>query len=90
MITKEIMNTVNILEFISMFDDGLAQFGAKISGPWFNIKTPYFQYRESHYGDKTILRPSYLHNGISYTGKTASLYWIQALQVEWWSSLAPV
>ena len=27
--------------------------------------TPY-QYRKSHCGDKTILRPSYLHNGISY------------------------
>ena len=25
-----------------------------------------------------ILRPSYLHNGISYTGKTTSLYWIRA------------
>ena len=30
-----------------------------------------YQYRESHCGDKTILRPSYLHNVISYTGKTA-------------------
>ena len=42
------------------------------------------QYRKSHCGDKTILRPSYLHNGISYTGKTA-LYWIRP-QV---SSMAP-
>ena len=25
---------------------------------------------------KTMLRPSYLHNHISYTGKTTSLYWI--------------
>ena len=40
---------------------------------------PSYQYRKSHCGDKTILRPSYLHNGISYTGKTASLYWIGAL-----------
>ena len=38
-----------------------------------------YQYRKSHCGDKTILRPSYLHNGISYTGKTTSLYWIGAL-----------
>ena len=38
---------------------------------------PSYQYRKSHGGDKTILRPSYLHNGISYTGKT-SLYWIGA------------
>ena len=35
-----------------------------------------YQYRKSHCEDKTILRPSYLHNGISYTGKTTSLYWI--------------
>ena len=46
---------------------------------WFNIKMSSYQYRKSHYGDKTILRPSYLHNGISYTGKTTSLYWIRAL-----------
>ena len=29
-----------------------------------------YQYRNSHCGDKTILLPSYVHNGISYTGKT--------------------
>ena len=29
----------------------------------------------------TILRPSYLHNGLSYTGKTAYLYWIGTLHV---------
>ena len=37
------------------------------------------QYRKSHCGNKTISRPSYLHNGISYTGKRTSLYWIWAL-----------
>ena len=35
-----------------------------------------YQYRKSHCGDKTVVRSSYLHNGISYTGKMASLYWI--------------
>ena len=48
------------------------------SGAWFNIKMS-CQYLKSHYGDKTILRPSYLHNGISYTGKATPLYWIRAL-----------
>ena len=43
-------------------------------GGWFNIKMPSYQYRNSHCGDKTILRPSYLHNGISYTGKMTSLF----------------
>ena len=42
---------------------------------WFNIKMTSCQYRKSHCGDKTILRPSYLHNGI---GKMTSLYWIRA------------
>ena len=37
-----------------------------------------YQYRKSYCDDKTILRPSFLHNGISYTGKTTSLYWIGA------------
>ena len=44
-------------------------------GGWFNIKMTSYQYRKSHCGDKTILRPSYLHNGISYTG--TSLCWIR-------------
>ena len=51
------------------------------TGPWFNIKMSSYQYRKPHCGDKTILRPSYLHNGISYTGKMASLYWIGAQKV---------
>ena len=46
---------------------------------WFNIKMSSYQYRKFHCGDKTILRPSYLHSGISYTGKVTSLYWIRAL-----------
>ena len=49
------------------------------SGGWFNINMPSYQYRKSRCGDKTTLRPSYLHNGISYTGKMASLHWIRAL-----------
>ena len=47
-------------------------------GGWINIKMSSYQYRKSHCGDKTILRPSYRHNGISYTGKTTYLYWIGA------------
>ena len=44
-------------------------------GPWFNIKMSSYQYRKSHCGDKTVVRSSYLHKGISYTGKMASLCW---------------
>ena len=51
------------------------------SGPWFNIKMLSYQYRKSHCGDKTVVRSSYLHNGISYTGEMSSLYWIGSLIV---------
>ena len=50
----------------------------------FNIKMSSYQYRKSNCGDKTILWPSYLHNGISYTGKTTSLYWIRPRRVCTW------
>ena len=44
---------------------------SRCPGGWFCIKMPSYQYRKSHCGDKTILRPSYLHNRFSYTGKMA-------------------
>ena len=53
--------------------------GNQSSGSWFNINMSSYQYRKSHCGDKTVGRPSYLHNGISYTGTMSSLYWIGAL-----------
>ena len=48
---------------------------------WISIKMQSYQYRNSHCRDKTILRSSYLHIGISYTSKMVSWYWIRALQV---------
>ena len=48
-------------------------------GPWFNIEMSSYQNRKSDCGDKTVVRSSYLHKGISYTGKMTSLYWIRAL-----------
>ena len=48
------------------------------SGSRFNIKMLSYQYGKSYCGDKTVVRSSYLHNGIK-TGKTVSLYWIGAL-----------
>ena len=53
-------------------------------GPWFNIKIISYQYRKSHCGDKTVVRSSYLQNGISYTGKMSFLYWIGALTTLSW------
>ena len=48
-------------------------------GPQSNIKMSSYQYRKCRCGDKTVVRSSYLHNVISYTGKMSSLYWIRAL-----------
>ena len=53
------------------------------AGPWFNIKMSSYQYRKFHCGDKTVVRSSYLHNGISYTDKMTSLYWISPLFWTW-------
>ena len=52
---------------------------SSLPGPRFNIKMSSYQYNKYHCGDKTIIRSSYLHNGVSYTGKITSLYWIKAL-----------
>ena len=52
---------------ISVIIDGLALLASKTSGAWFNIKMSSYQFSKSHCGDKTILQPFYLHNGISYT-----------------------
>ena len=38
-----------------------------------------YQYRKSHYGDKTVVRSSHFYNGIFFTGRMASLYWISHL-----------
>ena len=39
-----------------------------------------YQYRKSHCDEQTILRPSYLQLGISFTGEMSSLYCMRALE----------
>ena len=58
-------------------------------GPLFAKKTPSYQYRDSHYKPETVVRPSQVYNGDSYTRKTASSYWIEAqvLQSPWAGTL---
>ena len=55
------------------------------TGPWFNIKMLYYQYRKFHCADKMVIRSSYLHNGNSWTGKMASLYGIgtRSTKIQW-------
>ena len=40
-----------------------------------------YRYRTSHHGDEMIVRSSCLHNGIYYTGKMVSSYWINPQNV---------
>ena len=66
-----------------------ASWHGSTSGPWFNIKMSSYQYRKSRCGDKMVIRSFYLHNGISYIGKMASLYWINPQvwnepTIPWW------
>ena len=72
----------NLLKYIFSFPCTKLQFTSYIAlytWSWFNIKMPSYQYRKSHCGDKTVVRSFYIHNGISFTGKMSSLYWIGAL-----------
>ena len=57
---------------------GLCAGNSLVTRALIQYKDATFQYRKSHCGDKTVVRSSYLHNGISYTGKITSLYWIRA------------
>ena len=62
-------------------------------GSRLNIKMPSDQNGKSHCGDKEVSLLSYLYKGISYTGKTTSLYWVRASvpdrslphRIFWWS-----
>ena len=70
--------TINVITGIVYFREIILESSRKVSEtiPRFYIKMSSYQYRKSHCGDKTVVRSSYLHNGISYTGKMSSLYWI--------------
>ena len=41
-----------------------------------------YQHRKYQCGEKMVVRLSYLQDGIFYTGKMSSLYWIKALFIE--------
>ena len=47
----------------------------------FKMEMPGNQCRDSQCGDRGILRPSYLHNENSCTGKTSSLYCIRTIAI---------
>ena len=44
-----------------------------------NIMMPSYQFRDSHYHDKTVSRSSYLYDGNLHTRKRPYLYWDGAL-----------
>ena len=68
-------NFLNKIYLFSFFYHVL--FNVKEPEPWFSTKMTSYQHRKSHCGDKTILGRSYLHNGIPYTDRMTSLYWIR-------------
>ena len=73
---------INSALILSLYKSAVGTVGFTYSngpGLQFNITMAFYLYRKSHCGDKTIFRPSHLHNEISYTGKMTSLYWIRAL-----------
>ena len=45
---------------------------------WFKIKMSSCQYRKSHYGDKTVVRSSYFHNGNWYTSSKTPFFHIES------------
>ena len=73
------MNTSALFFSLVAWGAALNSLPPRRSGPWFNRKMTSYQHRKSHCGDKTVVRSSYLHNGISYTGKMSSLYWISPM-----------
>ena len=42
--------------------------------PWFSINMSSYPHKKSHCGDKTVVRSSHFHNGISKTGKMAGTF----------------
>ena len=70
-----------LLIHVLIVDDLYSLLVIETPGPWFNIKMSSYQLWKYHCGDKTVVRSSYLHNGISYTGKMWSLYWTSPLDV---------
>ena len=77
------MNSIPVYRSIQHFIGDTTSLAASCTrpGPQFNIKMSSYQYRKSHCGDNTVVRSSYLHNGISYTDKMSSLYRIGALDM---------
>ena len=67
------------MPLMSILSHSECVYETKQSGPLFNINIPSYQYGKSHCGDKTVVRSSYLPNGISFTGKMSCLYWISPL-----------
>ena len=73
------LSDTNSIQAIRTFNVKWPHIMKDSQGRRFNKNISSNQYRKSHCGDETILRPSYLQNGITYNGKMASFYWIRAL-----------
>ena len=63
-----------------LFHDSFQEYCGRFAW-WYTLITGVRSHRKSHWGDKTVVRSSWLHNGISCAGKTTSVYWIKAQSV---------
>ena len=48
-----------------------------------------YQYSKFQFEEMTVVRAPYLHNDISYTGKMASLFWINSQMTEYQARTLP-
>ena len=61
-------------EYPTRIGNGASCCSSYTPGPRLNINTVFPRYGDYHVKDKTVVRPSYLQYGDSYTGKATSLY----------------
>ena len=73
MVSWNLVNAGSVNGLLPVLDQDIARTHADLLT--INIKMSSYQYRKSHCGGKMVVRSSYLHNGISYTGNLSSLYW---------------
>ena len=72
-------NLISTMWFPILIRSYLYWMGAQGPGACFHTKLPSYWNAKSHCVNETVVKLSHLHNGISYAGNMASLYWHQPL-----------
>ena len=82
--SRYILNTYAYLLFVCVWTmncDVRIRVWYVIPADRFNIKLSSHYYKNSHYRDKTVSKPSHLYNSNPYTGETVCSYWINPLSL---------